>query len=346
MTELEKNIIGAIIQDPGCLDDLPLREKHFATANAKMVFGIIQRLSKEGKPVDLVSVGQEAVKSGLKPELITDAVGSVFSAQKVNYHTALLIENYLRRSTKQHLTETAKNINKGDIFQQINDLQKKLDDEIQEIELQTDDRTLGERIMEVYEEIKNPKERQGLHFRRFPTIDKQIGGVMETDMIGIFGKDKSTKTTLGQSMVLDLVSQGYPAAIFTFEWAFIQVAWKTISLELGIDFMMLRNPKLMDNATKYELEGHIAKLKDYDLFVIDKPMDEIQIYNKIKRLKRKAGIKIAMIDYLMLVESSRKYPSLRERLNEMSRFFKRTALDLRVPIILINQANETGERSA
>ncbi|RMG76634.1 MAG: hypothetical protein D6707_12115 [Bacteroidetes bacterium] len=33
-------------------------------------------------------------------------------------------------------------------------------------------------------------------------------------------------------------------------------------------------------------------------------------------------------------------------MNEMSRFFKRTALDLRVPIILINQANETGERSA
>ena len=150
-------------------------------------------------------------------------------------------------------------------------------------------------------------------------------------------------------MMLDLcVDQKYGGAIFSYEMSNKLVLMKAISLRTGIDINHLRNPDkrwLSDG----DFKNYVAKAGrvffNSNLYLIDQLLDEYQIEAKCKRLAD-MGVKIVLIDYLMLVSSRQKHDSVRNELNYLSKFFKRMAQKLNIAVILISQANDTGEREA
>jgi len=177
---------------------------------------------------------------------------------------------------------------------------------------------------------------------------------MPTDLIGIYGKEKSTKTTLAHEIALDVgADQKKPVCIFTFENSSEETEWKSISMRTGIEFNKLRNPQGYDSSSKLTSEEieiikreSFRKLRDAKILICDKILDEYQISNKLRIWKKKYDIKLCVIDYLMLINSIDRFLNRREELNHLSRFFKQLAMRLEIPIILISQSNDAGERAA
>ena len=346
--EIQNKLLSAILENPEYLESLEfLKPKYFA-GTPKIIFQIIQQFYSEGKPISLVTIGQEMLKLGIQPDYLT-RLTEIITQKHAEYLGKLLVENYFRRLLRNKFQQSMEELEKSDdIFDYIEKFQQSIDSELNEIEQLGDEKPFSKLIIPIYEELLNPSEdkREGLRLTYLPTMDDIIQGILPGDLIGIYGTDKSTKTTLAQTMIRDIVEQGYPALIYSYEWSVKQTILKLISLQLGIDLKRLRNPVLLSEEEKAELKKELKYFEKYQLFIEDEPLNESQIYQKTKRMIRKNKIKIVMIDYLMLIPYSRKYNNLRERLNELSRFFKLMAQKLKIPIILISQANMEGTRAA
>jgi hypothetical protein len=87
-------------------------------------------------------------------------------------------------------------------------------------------------------------------------------------------------------------------------------------------------------------------LRNTNLIILDDALNEYQIAAKLKQLIKRNHIKVAVIDYLMLVNSAERFNKSYEELNHLSKFFKRLAMQLKIAIIVVSQANYEGERTA
>lgn len=190
----------------------------------------------------------------------------------------------------------------------------------------------------------------GLMVNSLPTYNQIVGGMLPGDLIGIYGKEKSTKTTLTHQILLDLcLDQKIPVGIFNFEMDVLQLLMKTMSMRTGIDQNILRNPhgnKISDD----EFNLHAIKIaKDFEgatLLISDDILDEQQIYNRAKDMVNHYGVKAIVIDYLLLIDPSIKVTEFRLAINHLTKFFKRMARKLKVVVILVSQANDSGSREA
>lgn len=209
-----------------------------------------------------------------------------------------------------------------------------------------------EKFLRKMEEIRHSKEDLGIMVQSFPTFNKITGGMLPGDLVGIYGKEKSTKTTFTHQIIIDIsLSKKVPSVIFNFEMDALQLLMKTMSMVTGIDISTLRYPRgkdnmISDSVFSLKSDNLKSKFEGVKLFIEDKMLNEMQIYSKTKELIKSHGIRIVIIDYLMLIEASKQFGQRRDELNYLSRFFKRMAAKLKITILLISQANDTGMREA
>ncbi len=100
----------------------------------------------------------------------------------------------------------------------------------------------------------------GLMVKSLPTFNKITGGMLPSDLVGIYGKEKSSKTTLTHEIALDIcLEQKEPVAIFNFEMDVKQLfLMKTFSMRTGISINTLRNPK-WESISDEEFDRHSEK---------------------------------------------------------------------------------------
>ncbi len=365
-TEVEKIILGSILFNPESfihVSDI-LQKNFFSGSRNRAIFNEIKEMDSSGKPIDKFLIVQKMVDQGKFAGIAKFINELEYSSQpgNIKYYTQVLLEKYIRRNLierAQRIISDAADREEIDIFDLLIDAEAHIADIYGEVgETFSDERPLNERLEDIFIEleskIKSETISEGLRLKTLPTLNNYIGGIMPGDLIGIYGKEKSTKTTLAHEIALDIgIDQNIPVAIFSFEVSRKELEWKSISMRTGIDYFKLRNPKGYSAETKMSLE-ELEKLKgqtkdkfsNSSLFIFDKIMNEYQIYSKIKQLIKKYGVKLVVIDYLMLLESAKKFRDRRMELNHLSMFFKRTAMKLQVPIILISQSNQEGERAA
>ena len=128
--------------------------------------------------------------------------------------------------------------------------------------------------------------------------------------------------------------------------------WKALSLELGVDYNKLRNPRGYNNAPETELTEeelqHLAvdagrKFVRSKIYTCDSVLNEMQIKAKMKKWMKDYGIKFFVIDYIGLIPSSQKHDSREREIAYLSRFFKLTAQEMQVIIVVLSQQNREGD---
>ena len=120
---------------------------------------------------------------------------------------------------------------------------------------------------------------------------------------------------------------------------------RAFSLRTGIDYSKLRNPKGA-GLTVEEFKSFTRKaekiFKDTKIYIADKILDKSRIKAKMKLWKRRYGVKLFVVDYLNLIELNEKKERRDLEIAALSRFFKNTATELQVPIIILSQVNDKG----
>ena len=275
--ELERLIILTMIQFNEVIDDLSyLKPAHFT--ELRTAYETLLKAYNERGEVDETDLLLNDIEINL---------GDYDIIQKTTVHQMAmkLVEHSRKKQLKKMLQ---KKMDELPSIEVIDYLKAEIDKVEREIDVADDVKPLGELLTETFKEVEDRRlgiKEVGLTLKTIATMNKIIGGIMPTDLVGIYGVEKSTKTSLAHEIILDLgADQKIPVAIFSFEMSLKDLIWKSISMRTGMDINDLRNPsksRLSDeDYAELKAEAY-SKLRDSKIFIFDRPQNELEITTRL-----------------------------------------------------------------
>jgi replicative DNA helicase len=358
--EIEKSILGSILIDNDSIEKAItfIKPECFYNDENKKIYSVMLKLYSSNLPIDAISIYEEIKKEKIEELIpaiyISKLTESVSSSAKIEFYCKILFEKWFSRkflATLDSIKEKIEN-NREDIFQihtsAINDLEA-IGDEFQSVN--TIEKSLWEELPETLSQISEraTSGEGGLKSTTFPTFNKIIGGLRESDLVCVFGKYKSGKSTFAIQLAIDFaISNKVPIGIFSLEMDKESLYLKALSMRTGIDYLKLRNPK--DNKLTQEdlqiVQSKAAMIfKDSKIYIADRVFDKNRIKAKMKAWQKQFSVKFFVVDYLNLILTNQKAERRDIQIGEISRFFKLASKELSTPILMLTQENENGTTS-
>ena len=184
----------------------------------------------------------------------------------------------------------------------------------------------------------------------FTDIDNRLGGLQPSDLLILAGRPGMGKTALGTNMafhaadtyVKDIaagaeVPRGAPVLFFSLEMAAQQLSARVLAEQTEIEMWKIRNGRFSESEwEKFVLT--MQNLSTLPLYIDDSGGISIaQVAARARRLKREKNIGLIIIDYLQLVEPSRRQENRVQEVTEVTKGLKALAKELNVPILALSQ---------
>jgi len=131
--------------------------------------------------------------------------------------------------------------------------------------------------------------------------------------------------------------RGAPVLFFSLEMAAQQLSARILSEQSEIEVWKIRNGKFSES----EWEKFVLAMQDLSslpLYIDDTGGISIaQIAARARRLKREKNIGLIIIDYLQLVEPSRRHENRVQEITEVTKGLKTLAKELNIPVLALSQ---------
>ena len=181
-------------------------------------------------------------------------------------------------------------------------------------------------------------------------FDKKIGGLHKSDLIIIAGRPSMGKTAFATNIASNICNKKINekktnVLFFSLEMSSEQLATRVLSEISQISSEGIRT----GNLSKTDFEKIIKaseKLKELSLFIDDSPALTISsIRTRSRRLKRKHGLDLIIIDYLQLIsgESKNLNDNRVKEISDITRGLKAIAKELNIPVIALSQLSRKVE---
>jgi replicative DNA helicase len=159
------------------------------------------------------------------------------------------------------------------------------------------------------------------------------------------------KTSLALKIVANIAGHSeekHGVLFFSLEVDRKDLVKKLISAEAGIEFKALENG-VLDSAQESMLAETAKAFKTWKLSLMDVSDLTVQgLRSIVKRQMLETGgqLKLIVLDYLQLLNSSRSDANEYEKVSEISRVLKVMARELRIPVVALSQMSRESEKGA
>ena len=184
----------------------------------------------------------------------------------------------------------------------------------------------------------------------FTDLDNLLGGLQPSDLLIIAGRPGMGKTSFATNMAFNAARayaqdveagedapRGAPVLFFSLEMAAQQLAARILAERTEIEMGKIRSGRF----SEAEWEKFVLAMQDLSslpLFIDDTGGISIaQIAARSRRMKREKNIGVIMIDYLQLIEPSRRAENRVQEITEVTKGLKALAKELNVPVIALSQ---------
>ena len=172
---------------------------------------------------------------------------------------------------------------------------------------------------------------------------------VEVDSAGhLYLAGRSMVPTHNSTLGLDVarhaaVKAGVPTVVFSLEMSRTELVQRLMCAECTVDMQRLRTGR-MEESDWTRLTRSLGKLADAPLFIDDSPgTTMMEIRAKCRRLKQRHGLGLVVVDYLQLMQPSKRFENRQQEVSEISRSLKLLAKELEVPVIAISQLSRQTE---
>ena len=184
----------------------------------------------------------------------------------------------------------------------------------------------------------------------FTDLDALLGGLHPSDLIIVAGRPGMGKTALATNMAFHASrmwakdkadgaepKRGAPVLLFSLEMAASQLSARILSEQTEIEMRKIRTGRFTD--AEWDRFVHTAQvLGDLPLYIDDTGGISIaQIAARARRLKREKHIGLIVIDYLQLIEASRRFENRVQEISDVTKGLKALAKELSVPVMALSQ---------
>jgi replicative DNA helicase len=151
-------------------------------------------------------------------------------------------------------------------------------------------------------------------------------------------------STLGLDIARNAsVRSGVPTVVFSLEMSKTELVQRLMCAECSVDMQRLRTGR-MEDSDWTRLTRSLGKLAEAPLFIDDSAaITMMELRAKCRRLKQRHGLGLVIVDYLQLMQPSKRVESRQQEVSEISRALKLLAKELAVPVIAISQLSRQTE---
>jgi replicative DNA helicase len=360
--QMEMGVLGCTLLDPNqcigeCIEKLKDDGKSaFYDLRHQTIYETLSEMFNARQPIDLITVQQN-----LKDRQLLEQVGGIAylsqlqdavpSAANLSYYLEKTREKYLLRKLIQTCSGVVGRIYdyEGDVEALLDEVEKEIlhvNESREQNEVKDVKKLVNEALVTIEHFFNRKGELSGVA-TGFPDLDKMTDGLHGGEMIIVAARPSMGKTSLAMNIAEHVALElGLPVAVFSLEMSASSLILRMLCSLARVNMRSIRDgfmsesdfPKLMTAS------GRLAGAK---LLIDDTAgLSILQLRARARRMHQQHGIKLFVIDYLQLLNSTarRSQENRQQEIADISSGIKALAKELNVPVIVLSQLNRELEK--
>ncbi len=358
--EAEQGVLGCVLLAPNecmgeCIEKLKAGPEVFYDLRHQTIFSALAEMYDAREAIDLITVQQR-----LKNRQLLEQVGGIAylaqlpdqvpSAANLSYYLDIVKEKHLLRKLISTCTGVV-----GRVYDYEGQVDALLDEverdvlRISESRVQSQSFLIKDLVRKAITKIEEFHQRQGMLTglaTGFNDLDKMTSGLHGGEMIVIAARPSMGKTSLAMNVAEHVaMDQRLPVGVFSLEMTSESLVLRMLCSRARVNMRSVRDGFLAERDFP-KLTNAAGKLSGAPLFIDDSAgLSILQLRAKARRMHQQFGIKLFVIDYLQLLNStSRRAENRQQEIADISNGIKALAKELNVPVIVLSQLNRELER--
>jgi len=363
--EAEQTVLGSILENNELFDEITdeINEGHFHDTIHQKIYKIISNLISKGLLANPITIknffndNQELTEIGGLEYLLKLTKVSTTKNQ-IKHYSKLLADLYIRRQLIKISEETLEDSKNKELeitgTNILENTERKLFEIAERGEFQRSFVTFKDALKETIDmataAYKNDQGIVGVP-SGLTDLDDRLGGLHKQDLIIIAGRPSMGKTALATNIAFNAAeniqkqNKKTSVAFFSLEMSSEQLSTRILSEQSRIKSNDIRRGKINQEDFEKFIEAS-KNLENLPLHIDDTPAITISaLSNRARRLKRKQGLDLIVIDYIQLMKSSgyRNEGRVLE-IAEITQGLKALAKELDVPVLALSQLSRQVEQ--
>jgi len=360
--QMEMGVLGCALLEPNqcigeCIEKLKDDGKSaFYDLRHQTIYETLAEMFNTRLPIDLITVQQN-----LKDRQLLDQVGGIAylsqlqdavpSAANLSYYLEKIQEKYLLRKLIQTCSGVV-----GRIYDFDGEVEALLDEVEKEIlhvnesrgqgELKDVKKLVNEALVTIEHFFDRKGELSGLA-TGFVDLDKMTDGLHGGEMIIVAARPSMGKTSLAMNIAEHVALElNLPVAVFSLEMSASSLILRMLCSLARVNMRSIRDG-FMSESDFPKLMSASGRLAGAKLFIDDSAgLSILQLRARARRMAQQHGIKLFVIDYLQLLNSTarRAQENRQQEIADISSGIKALAKELDVPILVLSQLNRELEK--
>ncbi len=350
--EAEESVLGAVLLSEEAVNEVMdrIHPEDFYIPAHQAVFEAMRELFNANQAIDAVTVSEELRRRGELEKVggvayLTRLVDIVPSTSNIVYYAGIVEEHAKRRELIRAgatITDFA-----FDIEDEISSVVDRAEQAVLGVAEKRSSQSLyeiGPMFNSILEQIElleqNGSDMIGLA-TGFIDLDRQISGLKPANLVVVAARPGMGKSSLALGMAINAALDNKSVAIFSLEMSKEELVQRILSTVAKVDSKKLQTGQLGDLWPR--VVDAAGKMYRAPIFIDDSPVVTVtDIRAKCRRLKRKHGLSLVVVDYLQLMQASNR-ENRQQEISEITRNLKNLARELEVPIIAASQLNRSLE---
>ena len=354
--EAEKALIGSVLIKQDALYEVMefIHPESFYVHKHEMIFQAMLDLFSAAEPIDLLTLSHKLQLKGQLDTVggeiyLTELATSVPSSTNVEHYAQIVFTAYIKRRIIDAASKISDIGFDGD--KQVEEIIDKAEKELfaisqdmsssDFIDMNTLAKEASERLMKLQD---GDSKMRGVP-TGFASIDRKLSGFQPSDMIILAARPSVGKTSLALDFVRKIAVQHKKSvAFFSLEMSKDQLMDRMLSAESRVDYWKMRTGSLTAETDFTALQDGLGRLSEAKIYIDDNSYNNVlRMKSAARKLKRKRGLDILIVDYLQLMAPIGKSTSVVQEVTEISRGLKQLAKELDIPVIALSQLSRNIE---
>jgi replicative DNA helicase len=333
--------------------DILAPEDFYREAHAH-VFEAMTDLYNASEPIDIITLSH-ALKSKERlegvggMEYLASLMDAVSTSAGIVYHAEIIRDFSVRRRLILQCSVISENcFQNWRQTEEILDLAEQSIFEIAEEKVKAELTEIQHIVKDTFKKLESMSEQDGFITgvpTGFKDFDRYTAGLQPSDLVIIAGRPGTGKTAFALNIAYNAALESkMRVAVFSLEMSKMQLGMRLLGFASNVDIKKVRTGSFIDGNEWERITNAASQLSELPIFVEDSSaLTVLEMKAKCRRLMKKSGLDLVIIDYLQLIQGRRSSESRQMEISEISRSLKGLAKDLDVPIIALSQLNRKVE---
>lgn len=355
--DAERAILGSILLKPDVCDDVALvvRPEDFSDESHQLLYRHLLELHDAGKRIDATIVVERLKTQGDFERIggaaaLADIVQAVPHAAHAAHYASIVRDKALLRSLIDAGTDILRDA--YDAADEPRQLLARAEEKIFSI-LERRSSAEAKPIQSVLEEVMVRMDARMKHEHTiggvetgFTDLDSLCGGLHNSELVILAARPSMGKTAFAMNIAEHAsINLKQPVLFVSLEMAALELADRLLCSAAQVNGHRLRNGTISQEDRR-RLVQKSSEIGSAPLFIDDTPSRTLtEIAAVARRLKRKQGLSMIVIDYLQLIEPDNPRDPRQEQVARIARRLKGMSRELDIPVLCLAQLNRQAEVS-